>query len=1649
MNNRNGALSFEAYMGTDEFARGMKRMEDLTRGTTRTIVNESEKIDQSFKRLGQLAAGYLTFNQLSQLPGQIVRVRGEFQQLEIALNTMLGSKSKADALMGEIVQTAATTPFGMKDLAAGTKQLLAYGSASESVIGEIRMLGDVASGVSVPINDLIYLYGTLRSQGRAYAVDIRQFAGRGIPIYAELAKVLNVQVGEVNALVEAGRVGFPQVEQAFRNMTSAGGMFTGLMDAQSKSLPGMIERLKDAVDQMFNDIGRSNQAFAEGVIQGAAGVVEHYEEIADVLTILISTYGAYKAAVLAAHAINVVSTSSAYIAEADALSALLGLEAKARISKLGFAAGSMEHAAAIKSEIQAITEANTASVEEKRLSVSLAAAKKAETLEAAKAASAKLAEARANLLTAQANQAASAQYIDAKVRENAAREVAKAQEVVVAAQERAAITRKAALAASSEFYSEKAALETVATTASTTAKTVSAAAEVRLTAAQQLRAAVTTRLIALQTAFNASLLSNPIVLATVALVGMTAAMWALHDSTTAQELAQKSLNKLTEDAARKKQELESRTASLNGIVRDENQTKYAQLKAFTDLQKLYPALLGQMKLHEFQALSTAKAQKILNEAIEGISLADSKKSYQEAVKRVEKLQAHLNRLKDAEKGSSGGGDYGLVIGKMTVELAAAKAEAEKLGDQLKEEERLGWLANAPNEEKLKYYQSQLESKKKERSELEKIAVGADAIKRIFAEMSLIGINKEIKDLHGNVKAVQDLLNPEASAADGGNKAHWEKIKKDAEDARALLGIGKEGSAQWKEHTKNIEEANRKLQAYSTTSKKVAEKDKPQPFGSIAYWNQVAQKAQEVIEKTNSKTGSATIRKQQEVLQNAQLMAERARLNATPFGTIPYWEQVQKIASQIIANTPLSNKSEIEKQKNIIADAQQKADDIRRQLAVKSFDEELEYKRSQYELFERWVQHMGESVAKDQFSSLLSNGSSLVDYLEAEIKKLETQAITPGVGLIAPEYAQLEKLKEALNTAKGGESPIDAFTKDLERAREEAGNLVEYLGYLEQQQSKLDGNNSALAWSKKQIISEERLGADKGLKNDLNSLLTEVNANGMKRLAVEKKYIALRQKAEKESSGKVLEERIKLLDRERNLEIEAIKDEEFERSASYKKLHQEYLDYGRKQIKQRIKEIEEALAKEVMSAKTREQLELQLAKTRRELNKNTADGFREAASLVSNILGNADIKISENFKISMQQVSTAMNNVANLMDDSASTTSQVGSIIGIISFVITSARDAMLKASDLATEMDGQVSYYQNIANEIAGINILLERQLKLLDDLQGLDRAQGALSLYEQYGKQQEELWTRLKDLSVDTIKSQKEVFVDPVFGTELENKGFKGFWTSIMTGGQAKTKIKYEFENVDTSGFDDIEDYRNLLAEIKAGGGKLYGKEVVESDIKALEELIAAYDSAVEQQKALMEELKSYFTGTTVEGIADAIIEGFRQGKTSAADFADTFEQLMINAIINSFKAQVISKGIEQFYGKFSEYALSDFELTKAEIDDLKTDWKDMSETWPKMWEQIQQVTGMDLNKALGGSNTALTGAIKGMSEETASVLAGQFNAIRIYNAQIAFDVRGSLLLLSNISNNSNYLKRLDQMTVQMDRLIEQNNRSLRGFGF
>ena len=360
MENIGGALAFKATLDIDDFKVSSEAMGRYIKNASDNAVLEANRMEQSFLTFAQNGARYIVSYLVGQgmmsLVQSIVQVRGQFQQLELAFNTMLRSTEKSQVLMSQLVDTAARTPFDLTSIAQGAKQMLAFGSNVESVVDEIVMLGNVASGVSAPLGDLIYLYGTLRSQGRAYTVDIRQFAGRGIPIYEELGKVLNVDRQELNKLVTEGKVGFPEVEKAFKNMTSEGGIYFNLMQEQSKSLTGMLSNLGDAWDSALNKIGKDNEDLFAGAIQGAIDLVENLDEIIRIVQAVTIAYGSYKAAIMLNTLATKGYTGVALIDNTVKQAKIALLKAEATIT--GQTAVQQAHVAALQKELTAEEQAN-------------------------------------------------------------------------------------------------------------------------------------------------------------------------------------------------------------------------------------------------------------------------------------------------------------------------------------------------------------------------------------------------------------------------------------------------------------------------------------------------------------------------------------------------------------------------------------------------------------------------------------------------------------------------------------------------------------------------------------------------------------------------------------------------------------------------------------------------------------------------------------------------------------------------------------------------------------------------------------------------------------------------------------------------------------------------------------------------------------------------------------------------------------------------------------------------------------------------------------------------------------------------------------------------------------------------------------------
>lgn len=302
------SIKFDTIVETAKVVSGFRDIQNAVHQTAERVEKDGKSIDDVISNIQNSMNIAIGGWSIGKFVNQMMQVRGQFQQTEMAFKTMLQSEEKADALMKQMIHTAAITPFGVEDVTEGAKQLLAFNVAAEDVNKTLIGLGDVAAGMGLNLKDLVMLYGTTIAKGKMDTMDLYQFLNRGIPIADEIAKVMGLDVTnaikEVQKQIKAGKVTSDIFIQAMQSMTAEGSKFGGLMEAQSKTITGQISNIEDAIEQMFNDLGKSQ----EGVINTGLGVVstlvENWETVGKVLMTVVAAYGAYKAAVIAMIAIS-------------------------------------------------------------------------------------------------------------------------------------------------------------------------------------------------------------------------------------------------------------------------------------------------------------------------------------------------------------------------------------------------------------------------------------------------------------------------------------------------------------------------------------------------------------------------------------------------------------------------------------------------------------------------------------------------------------------------------------------------------------------------------------------------------------------------------------------------------------------------------------------------------------------------------------------------------------------------------------------------------------------------------------------------------------------------------------------------------------------------------------------------------------------------------------------------------------------------------------------------------------------------------------------------------------------------------------------------------------------------------------------------
>lgn len=638
------SIKFDITGDNSSVLKAFRGVQDGVSQTARAVEQQGQSIENVFNRIKSVASMAFAGFTAKEIISTLGTVRGEFQQFEIAFETMLGSGQKAKGMISDLANLAASTPFDMKGVVNGAKQLLAYGFAANEITDTMRRLGDVSAGLGLNLQDLTWLYGTTMVQGRLFTRDLMQFTGRGIPLTEELAKQFGVTKDKVSELVTAGKVGFPEVKKAIESLTNEGGKFGGLMEKQSHSITGQISNIQDTIEMAINDLGTQTEGLMNDALDITSKVIDHWKEIGEVILAAASAIGLYKAMAVSVAAFDTATTNAGYAAELSALESLLPMKEEAKktdleeaVAKGQLSAAQAELVASKREEVAAYVAELQAQAKAKA-DAATAAAEEVKALE--------------NKLAMQDNEVQSLQdaydalesYTDGQKVETA--EI----KLNTAVNERNTIAKQLQTARETAATAATEA-NTAANTANTASQGLNTAATARDTAAKGIWAQVTILCKRAQDAWNASMFSSPLFWIAATIAAVTYAVYKLATAETAHETAVRKSNEAWDEFDNKVKERQQNIESLIRTIQSETATEYEKAEAYQKLSNLAPQLTEQYSQAQLASADFAKTQKEVAESMDELKYDKAVEEVEKYRKKVEELQMQLRA--DAANGGQG------------------------------------------------------------------------------------------------------------------------------------------------------------------------------------------------------------------------------------------------------------------------------------------------------------------------------------------------------------------------------------------------------------------------------------------------------------------------------------------------------------------------------------------------------------------------------------------------------------------------------------------------------------------------------------------------------------------------------------------------------------------------------------------------------------------------------------------------------------------------------------------------------------------------------------------------------------------------------------------------------------------------------------
>lgn len=1667
MENNNGALSFDVLIRDSNLQAMLDKDEQRIREFTETVEGAGESVQSAWGNIGKMVGGVAIGAMLQSWVTDIVKTRGEFQQLEIAFNTMLGSAERGTRLMQELTATAASTPFDLDGIANSAKQLLAYGTAAEDVNDTLVMLGNISSGLSLPLNDLVYLYGTTMVQGRLFTQDVRQFMGRGIPLVQELSKQLGKTTDEINNMVTAGQIGFEDVQKVLQGLTAEGGMFYGLMEEQSQSLTGQLSNLGDEWDMMLNEIGTSSQGVLSGSIGLVADLVANYKKVLGVLGGLITLYGTYKVAmatiavqqgkltgmskidniVLAARAGLFKSNTGfaqAYAAQHGAmtqaqqaynmqleraltieqqeqvmlqvrLAAIQGLltveqqqflsqtnlnkqsaeyvalcesvltaDQRMQLAKQNLTKTSMAYGAAVQRVVAAQQAESAANQQNLQTQARALKVKEAALLTEYRLSQNKIQQTRVQIALAQAEGNAEAVAALKQQQHNQLK-----QHAIIISDLKAARTQREALTQQ---------IANAATNQAALAGTKKAASDALQTTTTSLLSTATTFLTAKLKALWATMLANPFT-AILSLVGLVASAFIMFGKK--EEEASTIAGEFNESVS----ESYARLNLYFGILK----TAETGTKEYKNALEKVNGMCSEYNLQNLETNSTLNEQirkhDELIEAVERTSAAKIAAKYKEE-EMTKALEEQENALKKLQGAAAEASHKEIEMASMTTPegvTVQAYQSVNKASKNIQGASKALWasvqamaIEGADNLKNLTgdaYNQAYNELMTKIMTRVQEVTHASknemDTFKGNVEEMVKGTLESQNEFLQNTAKidadvramlgqpltenAVQENLDITSLSLDELHKKATElsgtnvtinfqaygyetvaamldavntEIANKQNDLNTEKGINAEiknlkdlrageeiGSAAWKSYNTQIETLQAKLPKTTSQLNKAAS---------------AAQKRADALKDAEQKAV------------DAQLEAEDMRIEAIKDG---YERRKQELENQHKKELARIGKEQAELEKKYkqagkaMPSDVQAAFDQQRTYANANYEigqselveTEIAERKKQYEQYYKWVQAYGENVAQEQYADLMAMGNTYQQWLETKVSELQTKQ-SAGT-LSEADGNALIQFTDQLNAVKGIKSEVDKFNESLQQSKDNAKTTGDYL-------QRLAAMRDQLQQGKTNLIGEDRAKAIQDIDRRITEtteqlqqqLLETYKTNAQLRLEVERQYDQeitwLRQHG--------YETQARLAEQAKTKAIAELQATQIQGTAQWQQLFQN-AQYLSSDAFNTILEQLRGMVAQIKDSGVRDALNEQLNGIQAQVV-GSKNPFKLLVDSIKQYNKEADGTVAKK-----QQFTQMFNSIGSSID----------LVKGSFDSVVGALKEMGLAGDEMTQEMLGDIS------NMMAGSAQLA----KGIASGNPLDIIQGGVGL----------------------ISSAISLFDSTSRRIRREMKQHE---QQLKVLQRAYAQISWETDNAVgedyySSAQKEIENLKQQQQEYKELARLEQSKDSKDRDDSKVQEYLQNAEDAARQIKDIEKEITETLVQTNFRDLANELADAWAEAFSDMEDSAESFDEIwnttIANAVKNSLKLKLIEEKVNQFTEELASYmGTHENSVAGFDFDKWKCILQNAGNAFTEGLEGFEDFF-RDMGDEVEEASDTLEGQIKGVTEDTASKLAGEITAIRI----------------------------------------------------